>query len=73
MARPAGWCRVPSTWPPAGDERCRPHHSAAACYQIINHGTGTALDGMGNTSAGSTIGMWTPNTSTNNLWTITAT
>ncbi|WP_281167355.1 hypothetical protein [Catelliglobosispora koreensis] len=26
-------------------------------YQIINRGTGTALDGMGNTTAGSTASM----------------
>ncbi len=40
-------------------------------YQIINRGTGTALDGMGNGTAGSTVAMWTPNNSTNNQWTIT--
>jgi hypothetical protein len=40
-------------------------------YQIINRGTGTALDGMGNTTTGNTCCMWTPNNSTNNQWTIT--
>ena len=41
-------------------------------YQIINRGTGTALDGAGNTAAGSTVTLWAPNTNTNNQWTITA-
>ena len=41
-------------------------------YQIINRGTNTALDGMGNTAAGSTASMWAPNSHTNNQWTITA-
>ena len=41
-------------------------------YQIINRATGTALDGMGNSTVGSNVGMWSPNNSTNNQWTITA-
>ncbi|MEU8279967.1 RICIN domain-containing protein [Microbispora bryophytorum] len=40
-------------------------------YQIVNRGTGTSLDGMGYTTAGSAVGMWTPNSNTNNQWTIT--
>ena len=40
--------------------------------RIVNRGTGTALDGAGNTTAGSTTVLWTPNSSTNNAWTITA-
>jgi alpha-L-fucosidase len=40
-------------------------------YQIVNRGTGTALDGAGSTSAGSTAVMWAPNTNTNNEWTLT--
>ena len=39
---------------------------------IINRGTGTALDGMGSTTVGSTASLWTPNTNTNNQWSITA-
>ena len=35
-------------------------------------GTGTALDGMGNSTGGSTAYMWAPNSHTNNQWTITA-
>ncbi|MET8161865.1 RICIN domain-containing protein [Sphaerisporangium sp. NPDC005289] len=58
---------------PAADLVARADDTGDGRYQSINRGTGTALDGMGNTSAGSTAGMWTPNTSTNNLWTITAT
>jgi hypothetical protein len=41
-------------------------------YQIVNRGTNTALDGMGNSTVGSTVCMWAPNTNTNNQWTITA-
>ena len=41
-------------------------------YQIVNRGSGTALDGAGNTTVGSTTILWTPNSSTNNEWTITA-
>lgn len=41
-------------------------------YQIVNRATGTALDGSGSTTAGSTTVMWTPNSSTNNAWTVTA-
>ena len=40
-------------------------------YQIVNRGTGTALDGSGSTTVGSTTVLWTPNSSTNNEWTIT--
>ncbi|WP_248963882.1 hypothetical protein [Sphaerisporangium perillae] len=34
--------------------------------------TGTALDGAGITTAGSAVQLWTPNSSTNNQYTITA-
>ncbi|MGW5671495.1 RICIN domain-containing protein [Micromonospora sp. NPDC003776] len=39
---------------------------------MINRGTGTALDGMGNGTVGSTVCMWAPNGNTNNHWTIPA-
>jgi len=29
------------------------------------------LDGTGSTVAGSTVGLWAPNSNTNNQWTIT--
>ena len=41
-------------------------------YHIVNRGTGTALDGAGATTAGSSTELWTPNSSTNNEYTITA-
>jgi hypothetical protein len=41
-------------------------------YQIINRGTNTALDGMGDPTTGATCAMWAPNSSPNNHWTITA-
>jgi hypothetical protein len=31
-----------------------------------------AVDGWGNPTAGATVGLWTPNTRTNHLWTVTA-
>jgi hypothetical protein len=42
-------------------------------YRIVNRGTGTALDGAGNATVGSTVVLWAPNNSTNNQWTVTAT
>ncbi|MEV1178409.1 hypothetical protein [Nonomuraea sp. NPDC049784] len=47
-------------------------------YRIVNRVNGmvidswgnTALDGMGNSTAGSTLAMRTPNNSTNNQWTV---
>jgi hypothetical protein len=41
-------------------------------YQVINRGTNTALDGMGATTAGSVCALWTPNSHTNNRWSIVA-
>jgi alpha-L-fucosidase len=44
----------------------------AGRYQIVNRGTGTALDGRGDVASGSTVGLWAPDSSTNLQWTITA-
>jgi hypothetical protein len=44
--------------------------SATGRHQIINRGTGTALDSLGNSTAGSGTAMWAPNSSPNNHWTI---
>jgi alpha-L-fucosidase len=41
-------------------------------YHIVNRGTGTALDGAGSTTIGSTTIMWSPNSSPNNEWSIVA-
>jgi alpha-L-fucosidase len=41
-------------------------------YHIVNRGTGTALDGDGSTTAGSSTILWAENGSTNNEYTITA-
>jgi hypothetical protein len=41
-------------------------------YQIINRGTGTALDSLGDGTVGSAAALWAPNASPNNRWTITA-
>ena len=40
--------------------------------QIVHRGTGTALDGSGSTTVGSTAVMWTPKSSTDNEWAVTA-
>ena len=37
---------------------------------MTNRGAGLALDGGGQVASGSTVIQWTPNSSTNNLWTI---
>jgi alpha-L-fucosidase len=41
-------------------------------YQIINRGTGTALDGAGDRTVGDAAVLWAPNNNTNNQWTIAA-
>jgi len=40
-------------------------------YRIVDRGAGTALDGLGDTTPGSSTAMWAPNSSPNNHWTIT--
>ncbi|WP_461124401.1 hypothetical protein [Saccharothrix stipae] len=39
---------------------------------MVNRGTGTALDGMGDATVGATCAMWVPNSSPNNHWTVNA-
>ncbi|MEV4517048.1 glycoside hydrolase N-terminal domain-containing protein [Dactylosporangium sp. NPDC049525] len=63
-------CRQ-AAWNGGNNQQWRLNDTGNGRVQIINRGTGTALDGMGNATAGSTVAMWTPNTSTNNLWTVT--
>jgi hypothetical protein len=58
-------------WSGSNNQQWRLNSVGNGRSQIINRGTNTALDGMGNGTAGSTCGMWTPNSSTNNQWTIT--
>ncbi|WP_221519671.1 RICIN domain-containing protein [Nonomuraea jabiensis] len=59
-----------AAWGGGNNQQWRLNSTGNGRYQIINRGTGTALDGMGS-NAGSTVVMWTPNNSTNNQWTIT--
>ncbi|GGL21394.1 hypothetical protein GCM10007964_74160 [Sphaerisporangium melleum] len=40
-------------------------------YQIVNRGTGTALDSGGSTTAGANVKLWAVGSSTNLQWTIT--
>ncbi|MFD0819385.1 RICIN domain-containing protein [Micromonospora zhanjiangensis] len=63
-------CRQ-SAWNGGNNQQWRLNDTGGGRYQIINRGTGTALDGSGSTTAGSTAVLWAPNTNTNNLWTIT--
>lgn len=43
---------------------------SSGAYQIINRGTGTALDDGGAPSQGSVTKLWAPNASPNNQWTV---
>ncbi|MEV4328859.1 RICIN domain-containing protein, partial [Microbispora rosea] len=60
-----------AAWNGGNNQQWRLNDLGNGRYQIVNRGTGTALDGMGYTTAGSTVGMWTPNNNANNQWTIT--
>jgi len=66
-----GAAAAQAPWDGGNNQQWRLNDTGNGRVQIINRGTGTALDGMGNATAGSTVAMWTPNTSTNNLWTLT--
>ena len=46
--------------------------AGSGLFHIVNRGSGTALDGGGATTNGSTTELWTSNSSTNNEYTITA-
>jgi hypothetical protein len=59
-------------WNGGNNQQWRLNNLGNGRYQIINRGTNTALDGMGNSTVGSTVGLWAPNTNTNNQWTITS-
>jgi len=67
-----GASAMQSPWNGGNNQQWRLNGVGSGRYQIINRGTGTALDGMGNGAVGSTVGMWAPNGSTNNQWSITA-
>ncbi|WP_338013481.1 RICIN domain-containing protein [Saccharothrix sp. ALI-22-I] len=59
-------------WNGGNNQQWRLNSVGNGRYQIVNRGTGTALDGMGDSTVGATCGMWAPNSSPNNHWTITA-
>jgi hypothetical protein len=59
-------------WNGGNNQQWRLNSVGSGRYQVINRGTGTALDGMGRTTAGSTVGMWAANANTNNQWTVTS-
>jgi alpha-L-fucosidase len=57
-------------WNGGNNQQWRLNSVGSGRYQIINRGTGTALDGLGDRTAGSAAALWAPNTSPNNQWTI---
>jgi hypothetical protein len=59
-------------WNGGNNQQWRLNDLGGGRNQIINRGTGTALDGMGASAAGATCGLWAPNNNTNNEWTISA-
>ncbi|MCK2218476.1 glycoside hydrolase N-terminal domain-containing protein [Actinomadura sp. ATCC 31491] len=61
-----------AAWNGGANQQWRLNNLGNGRYQIINRGTGTALDGAGSTTAGSATLLWTPNSSPNNQYTITA-
>ncbi|MEV0354104.1 glycoside hydrolase N-terminal domain-containing protein [Nonomuraea sp. NPDC050680] len=61
-----------AAWSGSANQQWRLNSVGNGRYQIINRGTGTALDGAGNATAGSATILWTPNSSTNNQYTISA-
>jgi len=61
-----------SAWNGGNNQQWRLNSVGGGRVQIINRGTGTALDGAGNSTVGSVASMWAPNNSTNNQWTMTA-
>jgi alpha-L-fucosidase 2 len=61
-----------AAWSGSADQQWRLNSVGNGRYQIINRGTGTALDGGGNATAGSATILWTPNSSMNNQYTISA-
>ena len=52
-------CRQ-AAWNGSNNQQWRLNSVGSGRYQIINRGTNTALDGMGNTAVGSTASMWSP-------------
>ena len=67
-----GASALQASWNGGNNQQCRLASVGNGRYQVINRGTGTALDGMGNATVGSTVCLWAPNANTNNHWIITA-
>jgi hypothetical protein len=59
-----------SAWNGGNNQQWRLNSVGNGRNQIINRGTGTALDNLGNSTPGSNTAMWAPNNSANNHWTI---
>jgi alpha-L-fucosidase len=59
-----------STWNGGNNQQWTLNLLTNGNYQIVNRGTGTALDGDGATASGATAVLWAPNSSTNNEWTV---
>ena len=56
--------RPQSAWNGGNNQQWRLNSLGSGRFQIINRGTGTALDGAGNSTAGSVAKLWMPNGST---------
>ncbi|MFB9682314.1 alpha-L-fucosidase [Streptosporangium vulgare] len=70
-AASGAFCRQAS-WSGNNNQQWRLDSLGNGRHQIVNRGTGLALDSGGNTTAGSSVKLWTPVSSPNLEWTITS-
>ena len=61
-----GATAVQTTWNGGNNQQWRLNSMGNGLYQIVNRGTGTALDGAGDRTVGDPVVLWAPNNSTNN-------
>ncbi len=61
-----------TTWNGGNNQQWRLNDMGSGRYQIINRGTGTALDSGGVNTVGAPVKLWAPDSSTNLQWTIAA-
>jgi alpha-L-fucosidase len=59
-------------WNGSNNQQWRLDSLGSGRYQIVNRGTGTCLDSGGDATAGARVKLWTPDSSPNLQWTITA-
>ncbi|WP_189165768.1 RICIN domain-containing protein, partial [Sphaerisporangium melleum] len=61
-----------AAWNGGNNQQWRLNSLGNGRYQIVNRGTGTALDSGGTTTSGANVKLWAPLSSPNLEWTITA-